>query len=147
MQVPDREKHHGWLLADQEHPSITMREWRNNGMNGAYTHPQWRMHLGFRDATLGTSVGIPWSGRGNGWTWTAAQTHVLVLGPARTPAGKTASVMIPIVLSQYGPVVTLSTKRDIHRATAMARVREGRLRWYAPDGDVAGVPPSVRILT
>jgi type IV secretion system protein VirD4 len=152
MQVPDREKHHGWRLADQAHPAEAVRQWRETGMRGVngqpvYSHPQWRMHLGFRDAILGTSAGIPWSGRGNGWTWTQEQTHVLVLGPPRTPAGKSAAVMIPIVLSQYGPVVTLSTKRDIYRATAMARVREGRLWWYAPDGDVTGVPPSVRLLT
>src|SRR3954464_520469 len=87
LQVPDREKHHGWLMANRWDPAATVRRWRENGMqtgmHQVYRNPKTRMHLGFRDATLNTSVGVPWAGRGNGWAWTNEQTHVLVLGPPR----------------------------------------------------------------
>src|ERR1035438_4540593 len=39
---------------------------------------------------------------------TRAEEHLLALGPPRSHAGKTASMVIPIVLSQLGPVVTAS---------------------------------------
>jgi type IV secretory pathway TraG/TraD family ATPase VirD4 len=75
---------------------------------------------------------------------TQKQEHLLALGPPRSHAGKTASMMIPIVLSQLGPVVTASTKPDILTATAMARAQHGHLWCYCPDGETA--PPGFREL-
>ena len=77
---------------------------------------------------------------------TRSEAHLLALGPPRSHAGKTASMMIPIVVSQIGPVVTASTKPDILNATAMARAQHGRLWCYSPDGDTEQLPPGVREL-
>lgn len=64
---------------------------------------------------------------------TAPDTSVLILGPPRS-VGKTAGLMIPIVLTARGPVVAVSTKPDLYVASALHRRRSGRILCYAPDG-------------
>lgn len=63
---------------------------------------------------------------------TAPESHGLILGPPRSL--KSAGELVPMILFANGPVVSTSTKRDIFRATAMARSRKGRLWHFAPDG-------------
>ena len=125
------EVHHGRTLATKNDPAAAIRRWRESGIAGGYTKPRTRMHMGFVRGRLGTSVG-PWDGMC--WSWTEPETHLLALGPPRSAAGKSASVMIPIVLSQFGPVVAASTKEDVFDATAIARAFCGRLWLYAPAG-------------
>jgi type IV secretory pathway TraG/TraD family ATPase VirD4 len=79
------------------------------------------------------------------WMCTEPQGHALVLGPPRSKAGKTASVIIPTILSSYGQVVATSTKDDVLRATAFARAPSGRVWVYAPDGGTP-LPPGVHQL-
>jgi type IV secretion system protein VirD4 len=64
-----------------------------------------------------------------------SQQAVLVLGPPRS--GKTSSLVIPNVLSAWGPVVSTSTKPDVLVATAPARLRRGRCWLYDPTGTMA----------
>jgi type IV secretory pathway TraG/TraD family ATPase VirD4 len=68
------------------------------------------------------------------WATTLPRTHTLVLGPSQSRAGKTSGYMIPTVLTQGGPVVVYSTKRDIARNTALARSRLGTVWHYDPTG-------------
>jgi hypothetical protein len=72
-------------------------------------------------------------------------THTLVLGPSQSAAGKTSGYMIPVVLTEGGPVVVSSTKFDIARNTAMARSRLGTVWHYDPTG--APAPPGFKELT
>jgi type IV secretory pathway TraG/TraD family ATPase VirD4 len=69
------------------------------------------------------------------------QHGALVLGPPR--CGKTASIMVPNVLKNCGPVVAASTKPDLLHLTAPARSRLGDCLLYDPSGAVA-VPAGVR---
>ena len=95
-----------------------------------------RMHVGLGDSdATGDYIRLQ---------WTEPQQHLLALGPQRSHAGKTASSMIPIVLSHPGPVVAATTKPDIMDATAMARAQHGQLWLYALDG--APVTPGFRAL-
>ena len=79
------------------------------------------------------------------WAHTPPDTHLLALGPPRSIAGKTASVIIPTILTARGPVVAASTKDDVIQATAIARAHKGQLWCYAPDGTTE-VPPYVKAL-
>ena len=47
--------------------------------------------------------------REHSWWHTEPDTHLLAIGPPRSEAGKTASVIIPTILSALGPVVAAST--------------------------------------
>jgi type IV secretory pathway TraG/TraD family ATPase VirD4 len=76
----------------------------------------------------------------HGWVWAGAQRSTLVLGPPRS--GKTSSLVIPNILVSGGPVVSTSTKPDVMRATASARLNEGWAFLYDPSGEVA-CPPGV----
>ena len=62
------------------------------------------------------------------------QQAALVLGPPRS--GKTSALVVPNVLSAWGPVVSTSTKPDVLAATAPARLRRGRCWLYDPTGTV-----------
>ena len=79
------------------------------------------------------------------WAYTSPDTHILALGPPRSIAGKTASLMIPTILTAVGPVVSASTKDDIIAATAIARAHKGQLWCYAPDGQTR-IPDGVQQL-
>ncbi|GAA5036951.1 hypothetical protein GCM10023258_39960 [Terrabacter aeriphilus] len=59
--------------------------------------------------------------------FTPPDSHVLILGPTRQ--GKTAGVLIPMVLCAMGPVVSTSTRKDVLRAAAASRSRKGRI-WH-----------------
>jgi type IV secretion system protein VirD4 len=63
-----------------------------------------------------------------------SQQAVLVLGPPRS--GKTSGVVVPNLLSAWGPVLSTSTKPDVLAATAAARLRRGRCWLYDPTGTV-----------
>jgi type IV secretion system protein VirD4 len=119
----------------EDDPVRTMRRLRRSYV-GAGGHARQRMLIGLG----GDTDDRPFTR----FIATTAQAHLLALGPPRSHAGKTASMMIPIVLSQLGPVVTASTKPDVMIATAMARAQHGHLWVYAPDGDA--VPPGMRDL-
>jgi type IV secretion system protein VirD4 len=89
-----------------------------------------------------TNLGVwPYNGE---YAITEPETHTLVLGPPRSAAGKTSGYMIPLVLTQGGPVVVSSTKFDIARNTAMARSRLGTVWHYDPTG--APPPPGFKEL-
>lgn len=79
------------------------------------------------------------------WMVTARNGHSLVLAPPQSHAGKTSSVMIPLILSTFGRVVSTSTKPDIVRATALVRAQHGRVWCYAPDGQTP-IPPGLHEL-
>jgi hypothetical protein len=89
-----------------------------------------------------TNLGI--SSYSGEWTVADPETHTLVLGPPRNTAGKTTAYMIPVTLTQGGPVVVSSTKFDIARNTAMARSRLGTCWYYDPTG--APPPPGFKEL-
>jgi type IV secretion system protein VirD4 len=94
--------------------------------------PLWaaRSHL----ATYGDALHVGMDDAG--WVITRPERSLLVLGPPRGEegTGKTSSVLIPLVLTAPGPVVSTSTKGDVLTATALARSRFGRVWHYAPDG-------------
>ena len=72
--------------------------------------------------------------------------HVLAIAPPRSDPGKTASLIIPSIVSHQGPVVVATTKSDVLAATAMARAQHGELWCYCPDGDTSDIPPGAREL-
>ena len=63
------------------------------------------------------------------------QHGVLVLGPPR--AGKTTAIVVPNVLAANGPVVAVSTKRDVLESTAPTRAALGRVLLFDPSGEIA----------
>jgi type IV secretory pathway TraG/TraD family ATPase VirD4 len=65
----------------------------------------------------------------------------LVLGPPRS--GKTSSVVVPNVFAAVGPVVAVSTKRDVLDETHAARGRLGECLLFDPSGTVE-IPDGVR---
>ena len=69
---------------------------------------------------------------GNMFVVTEPRSHLLILGPPRV--NKTAGVLIPLVLSAAGPVVSSSTRDDVLRACAVTRSRMGRIWHFTPDG-------------
>ncbi len=71
------------------------------------------------------------------------QQAVLVLGPPRS--GKTSAIVVPNVLSAWGPVLSTSTKPDVLAATVAARMARGRCWLYDPTGTVA-LPPGLEPL-
>ena len=71
------------------------------------------------------------------------QQAVLVLGPPRS--GKTSSIVIPIVVSASGLVVSTSTKTEVMELTAAVRAEVGRVWLFDPSGTVE-VPDGVRSL-
>ena len=68
---------------------------------------------------------------------------VLVLGPPRS--GKTSSVVVPNVLAACGPVVAVSTKRDVLDQTLSARRRLGDCLVFDPTGSIDGLPQARRV--
>jgi type IV secretion system protein VirD4 len=58
----------------------------------------------------------------------------LILGPPRS--GKTSSIVLPNVLAANGPVLAVSTKRDVLDATSKARSRTGRVLLFDPSGAI-----------
>jgi type IV secretory pathway TraG/TraD family ATPase VirD4 len=75
----------------------------------------------------------------------AAEPEVqpMIVAPPR--AGKSSGYVIPWLLEHDGPALVLSTKRDIHDATATYRRKLGRVWTYDPFGDraSAGFTPLV----
>lgn len=75
----------------------------------------------------------------------AAELEVqpMVIAPPR--AGKSSGYVIPWLLEHDGPALVLSTKRDVHDATARHRRELGRVWVYDPFGDQesAGFTPLV----
>lgn len=67
----------------------------------------------------------------------------LVLGPPRS--GKTSSVVVPNVLTSPGPVVSVSTKRDVLDATLRARMRLGDCLIYDPTESIESVAGARRV--
>lgn len=55
------------------------------------------------------------------WVLTDPQTHLLVVAPARSKAGKSASVMIPNIIAHNGPCIVVSTKTDNMNTTMAVR--------------------------
>ncbi|MBB2943280.1 type IV secretory pathway TraG/TraD family ATPase VirD4 [Actinoplanes lutulentus] len=62
-------------------------------------------------------------------------TNLLAIAPARHAIGKTASVVVPNVMTWPGPVVSTSTKIDVLRATAAIRSSWGTLWHWTPDAE------------
>ena len=75
------------------------------------------------------------TGRTGDFVYTNERRNLLILGPPRSD--KTAGVLIPLILSSTGPVVSTSTKDDVLRATGLARARLGTVWHFGPDGDAA----------
>ncbi|MGA8295831.1 MAG: type IV secretory system conjugative DNA transfer family protein [Acidimicrobiales bacterium] len=67
----------------------------------------------------------------------------LVLGPPRS--GKTSSIVVPNVLAAYGPVVAVSTKRDVLDVTHSARERLGDCLIFDPTESIEGLPRLRRV--
>jgi type IV secretory pathway TraG/TraD family ATPase VirD4 len=72
-----------------------------------------------------------------GWVRTEPRRNLLILGPPRSD--KTAGVLVPLILTAPGPVVSTSTKTDVLTATGIGRARMGRVWHYSPDG--GATPP------
>jgi type IV secretion system protein VirD4 len=71
------------------------------------------------------------------------ENGVLVLGPPRS--GKTSSVVVPNVLAACGPVVAVSTKRDVLDATLSGRARLGECLVFDPTGSVGDLTEARRV--
>jgi type IV secretion system protein VirD4 len=70
------------------------------------------------------------------------QSSLLVIGPSRS--GKTYCLVIPNIQLAPGAVVSTSTKPDVMRATAAARLQQGCAFLYDPSGEITrpkGVEP------
>jgi type IV secretory pathway TraG/TraD family ATPase VirD4 len=112
--------------------------------NWLYTHPD------SYSAVLSTRRDPDWRHRmqvglaGGAWRHTDPRTHTLTTGPAQGEAGKTSAMLIPTVLSHYGPCLATTSKFDIAQATAMARSRLGDVYWYDPAG--GPTPPGFKEL-
>jgi type IV secretory pathway TraG/TraD family ATPase VirD4 len=78
-----------------------------------------------------------------GLAYARPQQSVLVLGPPRS--GKTSSIVIPVVVSASGLVVSTSTKTEVMEVTVAARAGLGRAWLFDPSATVA-CPPGVRPL-
>ncbi len=90
---------------------------------------------------------MPLGMSGKVWRFTEKDQHLLAIAPPQSHAGKTSSVMIPVILGHPGPVVAATTKPDVLRATAQLRAQYGQLWVYSPDGAELGhLPPGVREL-
>ena len=74
----------------------------------------------------------------SGMAFAPRQHGVLVLGPPR--AGKTTAIVVPNVLAADGPVVAVSTKRDVLESTAPTRRALGRVLLFDPSGEIP--PPA-----
>src|SRR5947209_2115827 len=70
-----------------------------------------------------------------GEVYTDLDTHALVLAPARSRIGKTASFGIPNTIAYRGPVVASSNKRDLATQTALMRSIQGDIWHWAIDGE------------
>lgn len=116
-----------YFLASQPDPGMHLQA-MFRGMAGK--DMPWRMWLGMD---------------GERWRFTEPERHLLAIAPPRSYAGKTSSVMTPIVTCHQGPVVTASTKDDVLEPTAMARAQLGQVWCYDPSGDT-DIPPGVRQL-
>jgi type IV secretion system protein VirD4 len=78
----------------------------------------------------------------NGVLFAGPECSVLVNGPPRS--GKTSSLVVTNIYLATGPVVSTSTKSDVMRATAAARVQQGSAFLYDPSGEIVrptGVEP------
>lgn len=62
------------------------------------------------------------------------ESHLLVLGPPRS--GKTTCLVVPNLISHFGPAVVTSTKMDVLDASRVARAAMGRLWIFDPSGEV-----------
>lgn len=71
----------------------------------------------------------------------AGEDSALVVGPSRS--GKTAGVVIPMVLDANGPVVTTMTRNDTLTATLAARKRRGDVVVFDPQDLAGGVAPQI----
>jgi type IV secretion system protein VirD4 len=78
-----------------------------------------------------------------GWILTRPQRALLVLGPPR--GGKTTAVVVPIILSAAGPVISTATKIDVFEATAMARSLLGRVLVFDPSGSEPTPPGATQL--
>lgn len=72
-----------------------------------------------------------------------AENGVLVLGPPRS--GKTSNIVVPNVLAASGPVVAVSTKRDVLDATLSARAHLGECLVFDPTASIVTLPHARRI--
>jgi type IV secretion system protein VirD4 len=97
-------------------------------INAGYRHMHHKMVMGT-------------DGHGD-FIYTAERRNLLMLGPPRSD--KTAGVLVPLIISAPGPVVSTSTKDDVLRATGLARARLGVIWHYGPDGSAA--PPGAKPL-
>lgn len=68
------------------------------------------------------------------FAFAAKDTNLLHIGPPQTPIGKTASGIIPNVMSWNGPVVLVTTKGRTAPAVAMVRARFGTVHAIDVDG-------------
>jgi type IV secretory pathway TraG/TraD family ATPase VirD4 len=73
-------------------------------------------------ARRGAYIGVDSIGR---WRHAPAEQALLVLGRPRS--GKTSGVIVPLLLTHNGSVVSTSTKPDVHGATGGVRGRLGRV--------------------
>ena len=60
---------------------------------------------------------------------------ILILGPSRS--GKSSSIIIPSILSNFGPTVSLSTKTDLMQTTAKAKGLVGNVWCYDPSDSLS----------
>jgi type IV secretion system protein VirD4 len=86
----------------------------------------------------GTFLGIVPDSRE--WKTTPRNHGVLILGP--TQCGKTTGLIIPMLLTTTGPVISTSTKLDVLHQTHEARARYGRIWLFDPSG-TEPAPPGV----
>ncbi len=92
-------------------------------------------------ACYGLYLGLGTGPQGQAWpAFVPPQQSMLVLGPPRS--GKTSSILIPNVVSACGPVLSISTKRDVLDTTYRARSRVGPVAVFDPTGEVVA-PPGV----
>lgn len=77
------------------------------------------------------SVGLHMGATEEGWARTRPERSLMILGPP-PDTGKTTGVLVPLVLSTYGPVVAASTKDDVFAASGMVRALQGTLWHFRP---------------
>jgi len=79
----------------------------------------------------------------SGLAFAPRQHGALVLGPPR--AGKTSAIVVPNVLAADGPVVAVSTKRDVLEETSDSRATLGRVLLFDPSGEIPAPPGVERV--
>jgi type IV secretory pathway TraG/TraD family ATPase VirD4 len=110
----------GWSTTrPQSHGASRWANWRDRGRLGRLTRPE-------RAAGDGIALGY----LGRNLLQSPAEDNVLLLGVQRS--GKTATVVVPTLLTWAGAAIATSTKEELVRLTARQRAQCGPVWVFAP---------------